>query len=148
MRILVTGMSGGGKSTLFEEWACRGFLAVDTDCGDWKAEIGERREERMTALLSEQSDVILSGTVANQGQFYDRFDHVLLLSAPIDVLIACVITRTNSPHGKTPTQQEQIRRNFREVMEPLIRASASIELDARHSPKKFADEVQAPLMDQ
>ena len=33
--ILVTGMSGTGKSTVLAELARRGFETVDTDDGDW-----------------------------------------------------------------------------------------------------------------
>jgi dephospho-CoA kinase len=33
--ILLTGMSGVGKSTAMAELARRGFDTVDTDCGEW-----------------------------------------------------------------------------------------------------------------
>jgi hypothetical protein len=41
----------------------------------------------MSSLLAEARDDVLylSGTVANQGQCYDRFDAVVLLTALIDV---------------------------------------------------------------
>ena len=34
-RILITGMSGTGKSSVIRELQARGFAAIDTDYGDW-----------------------------------------------------------------------------------------------------------------
>jgi hypothetical protein len=36
-RVLVTGMSGTGKSTVIAERAARGYKAIDTDDDDWHA---------------------------------------------------------------------------------------------------------------
>jgi hypothetical protein len=42
-------------------------------------------EERVQELLAEEGlTLYLSGTVSNQGRFYDRFDAVVLLSASAD----------------------------------------------------------------
>jgi dephospho-CoA kinase len=37
--ILVTGMSGAGKSTALAQLARRGHLVVDTDEGDWTRDV-------------------------------------------------------------------------------------------------------------
>ena len=77
-RILITGMSGAGKSTLLAELARRGHATVDTDHGGWTDGSGGPWDEaRMTALLAARADVVVSGTVENQGRFYDRFEHVI-----------------------------------------------------------------------
>jgi adenylate kinase family enzyme len=58
-RVLVTGMSGAGKSSLLHELAARGYRTVDTGYGDYFQTIdGERvwREDRMNALLSSAPD--------------------------------------------------------------------------------------------
>ena len=86
-RVLVTGMSGVGKSTLLEEMSRRGYPVVDTDHDGWTLPDGTWDEPRMAALIAERSDVVVSGTVENQGRFYNRFDQVVLLSAPLDVLL-------------------------------------------------------------
>src|SRR5690348_16281340 len=99
VRVLVTGMSGAGKSTLLEELSCRGYRVVDTDYDGWTLAGGAWDEARMAALLAEPGDVFVSGTVDNQGRFYDRFDHVVLLSAPLNVLLDRVASRPNNPHG-------------------------------------------------
>jgi broad-specificity NMP kinase len=80
-RILVTGMSGTGKSSALDRLRRLGFRTVDTDEGDWtdwsEAESGYVwREERIAELLAddEGASLYVSGTVSNQGCFYDRFD--------------------------------------------------------------------------
>ena len=141
-RILVTGMSGAGKSTLLEELARRGHRTVDTDYDDWALPGAIWDEKRMSGLLARHGDVVVSGTVENQGRFYDRFEHVVLLSAPVDVLIDRAATRTNNPYGRSERQQAEIRRYVVEV-EPLLRSGASVELDGRQPVADLADAVEA-----
>ncbi|MFC4140012.1 MULTISPECIES: AAA family ATPase [unclassified Microbacterium] len=143
-RILVTGMSGTGKSTLLAELARRGHRTVDTDYDGWTTADGLWDEARMQALLREHDHLIVQGTVENQGRFYDRFAHIVLLSAPIDVMIERVSRRTNNPYGHSTEDQDEIRRNTRDV-EPLLRRGATIELDARRSIPDLADEVESLL---
>ncbi len=121
-RILVTGMSGTGKSSALERLRLLGFRAVDTDEGDWTewsdAEGGYVwREELIAELLAHDGGPALyvSGTVSNQGRFYDRFDAVVLLSAPAKVLLRRIETRTTNPYGKTAAQREVVLRDLAEV---------------------------------
>lgn len=130
--VLVTGMSGAGKTTVLEELARGGYSTVDTDDDRWTTADGSWDEVRMTRLLASEAQVVVSGTVANQVLFYDRFAHVVLLSAPVEVLLERLRTRTNNPYGKTPEQQEDVRRYVREV-EPLLRRGATLELDGRRT---------------
>ncbi len=80
-RVLVTGMSGTGKTTVLDELRRRGQIAVDTDYDGWELPNGTWDEQRMHQLLASNLNVVVSGTVENQGRFYDRFEHVVLLSA-------------------------------------------------------------------
>ncbi|WP_284690522.1 AAA family ATPase [Gulosibacter massiliensis] len=141
-RVLVTGMSGAGKSTLLDELDRRGHLTVDTDYDGWELPGSAWDERRMSELLATHGDVIVSGTVENQGVFYDRFDHVVLLSAPVEVLIERISSRTNNPYGRTLEQQGEVRRYVADV-EPLLRRGASLELDGRHPVADFADSIEA-----
>ncbi|MFI5842123.1 AAA family ATPase [Catenuloplanes sp. NPDC051500] len=143
-RVLVTGMSGAGKSTLLAELARRGHRTVDTDYDGLTLPDGTWDEPRMTALLAAEEALVLSGTVPNQGAFYPRFTHIVLLSAPLDVLLARIATRTTNDYGKTPSQQQQIRGYVRDV-EPLLRRGATIELDARLPIHSLADTVESLL---
>lgn len=99
-RILVTGMSGTGKTTILEELARRGYHTVDTAYGDWVPPNGLRDAPSMKALLSENWSVVISGTVENQGGFYAAFEHVALLTAPLKVLSDRLRSRVNNHMGK------------------------------------------------
>ena len=74
--VLVTGMSGVGKSTALTELKRRGFTAVDTDDGPWIDVVdGEPlwRTPLIDELLSRPraTPLFVQGTVANQGRFYN-----------------------------------------------------------------------------
>jgi hypothetical protein len=47
----------------------------------------------------------VSGTFSNQGHFYDRFDSVVLLSAPADVLLSRIEHRSTNDYGKTAEEK-------------------------------------------
>jgi len=138
-RVLVTGMSGTGKSTLLAELARRGFDTVDTDDPGWIVD-GLWDEERIAALLK-RDRLVVQGTVENQGRFYDRFDAVVLLSAPTDVLLERLATRTTNDFGKTPEERAKILDDLERV-EPLLRRGCTHELDATRPLTDLADEVQ------
>lgn len=144
-RVLVTGMSGVGKSTLLQEMSRRGYFVVDTDYDGWTLSNGAWDEPRMAALLAECAEVVVSGTVDNQGRFYDRFDQVVLLSAPLSVLLDRVASRSNNSYGKTAAQQAEIERYLEEV-EPLLRGGATVELDGRRPIEELADSVERLLV--
>lgn len=135
--ILLTGMSGVGKSTVLVELACRGWSTVDTDMPEWiihsvggSAIKGERmwHEGNMSRLLAapRTAPLAVAGTVINQGLFYDRFDAVVLLSAPLETMLERVVTRESNRFGRRESEREAIRRDHAEV-EPLLRASATHE---------------------
>jgi len=133
-------MSGAGKSTLLAELRRRGYETVDTDYDGWTRPDGLWDEPRMSALLR-AGDVVVSGTVANQGRFYDRFDHVVLLSAPLDVLLDRVAKRLNNPYGKSAEDRAEIEGYVKDV-EPLLRRGATLELDGRRPVSEAADIVE------
>ena len=132
----MTGMSGTGKSTALAELERRGFAAVDTDVGGWTewsdAEGGYVwREDRVAELLARDvgDTLFVSGTVSNQGRFYPRFDAIVLLSAPAEVLLARIEGRTTNDYGKTAEERDLILGHLAEV-EPLLRATCTHEIDA------------------
>jgi hypothetical protein len=73
--------------------------------------------------------LFIQGCVRNQRKFYDRFDAVVLLSAPAEVILDRIAGRTTNDYGKTLVERELILDDFAEV-EPLLRASCTHELDA------------------
>ncbi len=139
--VLVTGMSGTGKSAALAELARRGHAVVDTDDGGWVDDapapdgIGSERlwrEDRIEALLDQHDEgtLFLSGCVRNQGRFYERFDAVVLLSAPAEVILERVARRNTNAYGKSDEERDLILRDLATV-EPLLRAGATMEIDAR-----------------
>jgi shikimate kinase len=140
-RVLITGMSGAGKSTVLDELRRRGSLTVDTDYDGWVLPDLTWDEPRMQLLLDRYPDVVVSGAVENQARFYDRFEHIVLLSAPLEVLLLRVAHRTGNPYGKKPNEREEIAR-YVESVEPLLRLGATAELDARRPVAELADAIE------
>ena len=130
----MTGMSGTGKSTALVELAQRGFPVVETDEPGWKElRDGEWvwREDRIAELLAADGDrtLYVSGCVSNQGRFYDRFDAVVLLSAPANVVLSRIGSRMTNDFGKSPGERAQILADL-ESTEPRLRATCTHEIDA------------------
>ena len=144
-RVLVTGMSGAGKSTLLAALAGRGHLTVDTDYDGWEVAPAWWDEPRMDDLLARHDTVAVSGTAENQGHFHDRFDEVVYLLVPLEVLLERVRSRSNNPYGQTPEQQADIARYVADV-EPLIRRTATLELDGTRPVAELADRVERSLL--
>jgi thymidylate kinase len=101
------------------------------------------REDRIAALLDEHEGDLLfvAGCVANQGRFYPRFDAVVLLSAPVDVILERVAGRESNDFGKSDEEREQIVSDLEEF-EPVLRAGATAEIDAQAPLTEVADELE------
>lgn len=143
-RVLLTGMSGTGKSTVVAELVARGHRAVDADqsglCEAVPVPAGTLtgldagqdwvwREDRIARLLDEPTELLfLAGCAPNQGKFRHRFGHIVLLTAPVPVIVRRLATRTTNPYGKRPEEVQRVLR-LRETVEPLLRRAATLELD-------------------
>jgi len=57
------------------------------------------------------------------------FDAVVLLSAPADVLLGRIATRTTNDYGKTSEERDLVLHHLAEV-EPALRATCTHEVDA------------------
>jgi dephospho-CoA kinase len=152
-RVLITGMSGTGKSTLIAELRKHGYKAVDTDWDpNWEEPDTDHdggpgwvwREDRIQALLSAEDSELLfvSACVPNQDKFYSQFEHIVLLSAPVAVTIERLAGRTNNPYGKQPQELVEVL-HYKETVEPMLRSAATIEIDTSIS----LSEVIATLLD-
>lgn len=159
-RVLITGMSGTGKSSVIKALAARGFTAIDTDSDEWcewqvgaEGEAAEPdwiwRADRMAQLLRvpHSTALFVSGCKSNQGQFYPYFDQIVLLSAPSEIMLERIAARTNNPYGKTEAERELILQHLNWV-EPLLRARATVQIDtSRLSVAEIADRLAALVAD-
>ncbi|HZU12516.1 MAG TPA: AAA family ATPase [Chloroflexota bacterium] len=165
-RVLITGMSGTGKSTVIRALAARGYKAVDLDSGEWShwvpmADDGPAdppsapgsawqnhdwvwREDRVAVLLADSDAEMLfvGGTAANQGRFHPDFDHIVLLSAPVSVLVARLASRATNDYGKDPDELARVLQHV-DTVEPLLRRAASLEIDTRIPLDDVVDAVES-----
>jgi dephospho-CoA kinase len=157
-KVLLTGMSGTGKSALIRELAGRGYKAVDTD-NDGFSELVAVPDDQLTGLINghdwvwrkdriqqllstEDADVLfVSGCAPNQWRFYRQFDHVVLLSAPPALIVERLATRTSNPYGKHPDEVARVLL-LQQTVEPRLRLAADLELDTS-AP---LDEVAASVL--
>jgi dephospho-CoA kinase len=157
-KVLLTGMSGTGKSALIRELAGRGYKAVDADydglselvsvpddqlTGLGRGQDWVWREDRIQQLLStEDADVLfVSGCSPNQWKFYPQFEYVVLLSAPPSLIVERLATRTSNPYGKHPDEIARVLL-LQQTIEPRLRRAADLELDT----SARLDEVVASVL--
>jgi dephospho-CoA kinase len=139
----VTGMSGTGKSSALVELGRRGFRVVDTDSPAWSEWAQDEwlwREDRIAELLDadDERPLFVSGCMSNQGKFYDRFDAVVLLSAPAEVILDRIERRTTNDYGKTSAERALVLHHLATV-EPRLRATCTHEVDASRPLEEVVD---------
>jgi hypothetical protein len=86
--------------------------------------------DRSATRPTRRWSVVHVGLRLEPGKFYPRFDAVVLLSAPADVIFERVTRRESNAFGKRGAERERIRHDLANV-EPLLRASATAEIDTR-----------------
>jgi hypothetical protein len=88
------------------------------------------RADRVRDLLAAETEgpLFLSGCAANMRPLLPLFDHIILLIAPVEVIVARLASRTTNAYGKRPDEVARIIA-LRDTVEPLLRHIASHELD-------------------
>ena len=147
-------MSGTGKSASLDLLRTRGYRTVDTDTDEWSEWITQSdgapdwiwREGAIASLLDEHENgqLYVAGCKTNQGKFYSRFDHVVLLSAPADIILERVTNRTTNQYGKSQEERAQIV-NYLADIEPRLRATATMEIDASAPLLDVVDQLERLL---
>ena len=156
-RVLVTGMSGTGKTTVIEELAARGHRAVDLDTPDWSEwiDIGPldaltpRRgkdwvwqEDKVRALLAEhhQGRLFVSGCAQNMARLFHLIDKIILLSAPVATIMQRLEARPSGVYGKAPEDRQKVQLLITHI-EPLLRQSADYEIDTTGSVSAIVTDI-------
>jgi dephospho-CoA kinase len=155
-RILITGMSGTGKSAVIEELRARGVAAHDLDTPEWsewvttdpsdtltpmEGQDWRWREDRVRNLLSGHRDgrLFISGTAENMSRLFPLIDSIVLLSAPPSVILERLKARP-AGYGHSEAERRKVL-DLISTIEPLLRQAADLEIDTRKSVKATVDEI-------
>lgn len=156
-RVLITGMSGSGKSAVVFELLDRGCRAVDLDTPDWSewVDVGSAdpltpaegkdwrwREDRVRALLSEATErpLFVSGCAENMGRLLPLIDLVVLLSAPVTTIMERLAARAADGYGHTAGEQQKVAALITTI-EPLLRDIADHEIDTAQPVAGTVDQL-------
>ncbi len=156
-RVLITGMSGTGKSAVVRELAARGHRAVDLDTPEWSEwvavdpsdpltpEAGRDwrwREESVRALLTghREGDLFVSGCAENMSRLLPLTDAVILLSAPVATIMERLAARSGDGYGSTEEERRKVGQLIAAI-EPMLRQSADHEIDTGRPVADTVDEI-------
>ncbi|MFN3730270.1 MAG: AAA family ATPase [Fimbriimonadaceae bacterium] len=138
-------MSGTGKSSVIAELRRRGFRAMDAD--DGFSESGPEGdwvwiEPKVAQLLADPhgGTLFFSGCASNQGRFYDDFDQVILLVAPVEVLLSRLEQRQTNHFGKTDAERARILVDL-ETFEPVLRRTSDVIIETSVPLAEVVDQI-------
>jgi dephospho-CoA kinase len=155
--VLITGMSGTGKSAAIQELAARGHNAYDLDTPEWsqwiEADLSDEltpakgrdwvwRVDRVRALLSQPMDgtLFISGCAENMNRLFPFIDTIILLSAPLATIMERLAARSPDDYGYAAEAGRKVA-DLISTVEPLLRDSADHEIDTRKPIAATVDEI-------
>jgi len=144
VRVLLTGVSGTGKSSLVEELRRRSYLAFDADDDGFTHPLPDGtwawRLNLVSALFDDHDQRLLffSGCSDEQTQF--EFDFKVLLNAPLQVILDRLRTRTTNTFGKSQIELDRVLADMEWVL-PILRRSADLVVDTTMPVGEVADVV-------
>lgn len=100
----------------------------------------------MQALLSAPHEGLLfiSGCAENMHRLHPLIDRILLLSAPVDMIMARLEKRSTDSYGHTPEERARIAELIATI-EPLLRAAAHHEIDTNGPTGATVDRILSLL---
>jgi hypothetical protein len=147
---LVEGLSGAGKSSVYEELIRRGYRAISTDRA-WKVQPDAdsglpvrpihsmwSEQKAVGELESPEPDVLfVCGSSRNRDRFLPYFAKVFNLRIDDDTMRRRLHERTNNDFGKHPDELELMLRLNRSDEKP----AGAIDVDATQPLDQVVDEV-------
>jgi hypothetical protein len=140
---LVEGLSGAGKSSVYEELIRRGYKAISTDRA-WKHRAGpdtgslwdEQRAVR--ELENPEPDVLfVCGSSRNRDRFLPYFTEIFNLRIDDDTMRRRLHERTNNDYGKRPEELELMLELNRRDEKP----AGAVDVDATQPLDRLVDVV-------
>ena len=150
---LVEGLSGAGKSSVYEELIRRGYMAISTDRA-WKFHADPDtglsggpghydnavwdQQKAVRELESPEPDVLfVCGSSRNRDRFLPYFTEVFNLLIDDDTMRRRLEERTNNEFGKQPEEVELMLRLNRSDEKP----AGAIDVDATQPLRQVVDEL-------
>ncbi|MDX6476714.1 MAG: hypothetical protein QOH95_2225 [Gaiellaceae bacterium] len=150
---LVEGLSGAGKSSVYEELIRRGYKAISTDRA-WKVRADPDtglqgrpgqydnsmwdRQKALGELESSESEVLfVCGSSGNRDRFLPYFTEVFNLRIDDDTMRRRLQERTNNDFGKRPEEVELMLRLNRSDEKP----AGAVDVDATQPLEQVVDEL-------
>jgi shikimate kinase len=156
-RVLITGMSGTGKSAVIRELVGRGHLGHDLDTADWSHWVDVNpsdeltpvrgkdwlwQEARVGALLTKPigGTLFVSGCAQNMSNLFPLIDCIILLSAPVDTILRRLAGRSLEGYGHSDKERRKVV-DLIATVEPLLREAADYEIDTSRAVAATVDEI-------
>jgi AAA domain len=151
MRVLLTGMSGAGKSALVRELRRRGYAAYDADDDGFSEPRDDGRwgwrSDAVASLLAQVAQgELLFFAGCSEEQIEMPFDYRVLLTVPQDEMVMRLRTRTSNAYGRTPAERSQVLADLTQI-EPLLRRRADLVLSTTAPVAEVADRLLAHAVD-
>ncbi len=165
MKVLITGTSGTGKSTVASLLRARGLKAIETDYDDYIAywehvTTGEREYmpepfpadwfamhhwkwdiDTLCNVLARSSETtFVCGDSRNKAEAFSLFDKLFVLKLDDAALIDRLISRSNNPYGKNPEERQWAIAENDSTVTQLVEAGATV-IDASQPAEQVVDEI-------
>lgn len=169
MKILITGMSGVGKTTTLAELQKQGYLVIDADAtgmciwknhktkekveygpdgrnAEWLAEHGWYCDipqfKSFLSHIRKDKHVFVSGLAENIAEFSKIFDKVFVLELEKELIAERLNKRTNNHFAKKKDEQDYI---FNSQDNLIKNIENTIKINTNVSPEKVAEHIQNSL---